>query len=220
MMIKRMTLLVRKEELSFAQFRDYWHEHHARIVERMPMVAGYVQNPVIERPSNDTGDSLAFTFDGIVELWFRDEGAKIAAFNSPAAKLLPEDEPNFIRGITIFSIEEKELKPGKGDAKAMLVGRTGPDPFGVLSAYGQIENCVASLSGLRRVVANRVLSVDWRAHLWHEPNPPDLIVELRFENVTAARAALTWSRFASLENEFKSRGGALVTQLVEERRVI
>lgn len=219
-MIKRITLLVRKDELSSTQFRNYWYEHHARIVERMPLVAGYVQNPIIERPANDTSDGLAFTFDGIVELWFRDEEAKTIAFNSPAAKLLPEDEPNFIRGITIFSIEELEFKPGNGEAKAMLVSRSGADPSGVSSALGQIESSIASLSGLRRVVANRVLSVDWRTHLWHEPSPPDLIVELRFENVAAARAALRSPPFVSLEDEFTSRGGALVAQLVEERRII
>lgn len=209
-MIKRMTLLVRKDELSFSQFSNYWRDHHAKIVERMPLVSGYLQNPVIERLTNGAGNNPSFTFDGVVELWFHDEDARIEAFNSPAAKSLPADELNFIRGITIFAVEEKKLKSGGGNTKVMLLCRSG----------GPIDERVASLPLVRCAVANHVRKVDWRTHLWHEPSPPDLIVELRLDSVSDAQALAGSPEFASLEEEVKSRGGTLAGYLVEERRVI
>ena len=219
-MIKRMTLLVRKHDLSLAQFRTYWHEHHARIVERMPGVSGYVQNPVIECLTKGEGDARPFTFDGVVELWFADEAAKVAAFDSPAAKSLPDDELNFMRGITIFAVEETELRPGSGNARIMLLCRGGHADANAESAPGAFGHRAASLPGVRRAVANRVLSVDWRAHLWHEPRPPDLIVELGFESVLQARALTRSPAFVSLEADYRSSGGIIAGYLVEERRVI
>jgi uncharacterized protein (TIGR02118 family) len=121
-MIKRMTLLVRKDELSHPQFGAYWLQHHGAIVKQMPLVAGYVQNVITKWLVIDSANH-SFMLDGIVELWFSDESSKTAAFNSAAAKLLPKDELNFIKGITIFSINENVLIPGSSGNKIMLLFR-------------------------------------------------------------------------------------------------
>jgi uncharacterized protein (TIGR02118 family) len=221
-MIKRMTMLVRKNGIEFSEFRTYWWEHHARIVELMPHVECYIQNPVIEKLGFDAGFGPSFTFDGIVELWFADEGAKAAAFASPAAKLLPQDEPNFIRGITIFAIEEKELKSGEGNTKVMLLIRSGEvrDLAEKLTSLEEIETLAVSLPEIQRAISNRILSVDRRAFLWSEPDPPNLIIELAFSDIGSGRIAMTSHQCDELKAAIVLRKGFLSAHLVEARPVI
>jgi len=215
-MIKRMTLLARKEELSFAQFDAHWLNNHARIVERMPDVAGYVQNPVKRRVAINGIESAPFDFDGIVELWFADERAKARAFSSVAAQSLPVDEQNFIRGITIFAIEEKIIKPKTADIKTMLLCRMGN--CGLTASDMALQ--LANMTGVRHLGANHVLEVNWRSHLWYEPMPPDLLVELKFDDEADASQFAGSLELSSLVRQIQPGGGTLGMWLVTERRII
>ena len=204
-------MLVRSDALSVGAFRDYWHGKHADIVRQMPHLHRYVQNHILRKIGADVGEP-AFQVDGIPELWFRDEEAKAAAFQSHAAKALPADEKNFIKGITIFAVEETVLRPGDGAAKVLLLAR---------GAAGQLcEKLSRTLPGLKRCVCNRILSSEHRPGVWHEPSPPDLIVELRFDSEGDAEAALASDAYQSLGASAVHRGAAIAVYLVDERTIV
>ena len=85
--IKRMSILERRRDLSFAEFREQWLGKHAGMVDKFPAIAGYTQNLVTQRghaPRIDADDH-ASTVDGIVEMWFRNTDDLAIAFRSPAA---------------------------------------------------------------------------------------------------------------------------------------
>lgn len=222
-MIKRITLLVRKDGITRSAFREYWYENHGKIVRQMPAVAGYLQNPVQPEQSEDVGHSPPFQFDGIVELWFANEAAEKEAFASPAAKLLPLDEPNFIKGITILAIAEGLLlRTESAGAKAMLVLNLGPDlgKDARARALAEIEVQAAKLPGILRLVANRVTADSKRDGLWSEPTPPELILELGAETPTAMASVMASAGFDDIRARVRKLNGRLAVRLVEERRVI
>ena len=221
-MIKRITLLVRKDSIDRSEFSDYWHHEHGKIVLQMPAVAGYIQNPVLPDFSEDVGREPAFQFDGIVELWFADESAQAEAFASPAARLLPLDEPNFIKGITILSIQEQHLRPGQARTKAMLVMDLGASVAGGARSRvsAEIEEQAKALAGIRRLVANRVISATQRAGLWAESTAPDLLLELGTDTSEGMAAVLASPAFDAIRRRVRELGGRLAVRLVQERRVI
>ena len=115
-MIKRMTLLQRRQAMSMADFDAHWAGPHAEIARGFPRLQRYNQNSVRRRPDDDRHD-----LDGIVELWFADAESMAEALASPAAAKLPADEPNFLSGITILAVRSEVLKPGEGPSKVMVV---------------------------------------------------------------------------------------------------
>jgi uncharacterized protein (TIGR02118 family) len=221
-MIKRITLLVRKDGITHPAFREYWYANHGKIVRQMPAVARYLQNPVLPEQSEDVGRSPPYQFDGIVELWFADEAAQKEAFGSPAAKLLPLDEPNFIKGITILGIAEGQLRAESARVKAMLVLNLGPDldKDARAHALAEIEFQAEKLPGILRLVANRVTANSKRNGLWSEPTPPALILELGTETPTAMANVLGSAGFDDIRARVCKLNGRMAVRLVEERRLI
>jgi hypothetical protein len=74
------------------------------------------------------------------------------------------------------------------------------------------------LKGVRRAVVNTVLSADGRPGVWHEPSPPNLLVELRFDSDADAEAALTSPAFGAIVGS--APGIALAAHLIDERRIV
>lgn len=222
-MIKRMTMLARKDGMSVPEFRNHWYVNHAKIVKQMPRLGRYLQNHVIRKIVPDIGDA-AFSVDGIPELWFADEDAKNAALQSPAAKALPVDERNFMRGITIFAIDETVVRSGDGGAKVMLLSRSGKGKGNELAVSGVAGSWIGRLAnelpGTRRSVVNRVVSTDRRSGVWCEPNPPDTIIELRFDSEEAADKAFQSSEFTGIASEAAREEGAIAVLLVEEKAIV
>ena len=91
-MIKLVYCISKRKELSDQQFLDYWQNVHAPIGARIPGVRRFVQSRRIDVP----GDKHQPDYDGMVELWFDDMSALLAARQSPEWKVSTEDEPNFI----------------------------------------------------------------------------------------------------------------------------
>lgn len=220
-MIKRMTMLARKDGMTVSDFRNYWYLNHAELVKKMPRLGKYIQNHIVENIVPDIGRP-EFSVDGIPELWFADEDAKNAALQSTAAKALPLDEPNFMRGITILAVEETVVRPGDGDAKVMLLCRNGAGPGAAsLSAPGSwMERLADELPGARRYVVNRVVLKDRRAGVWCEPSPPDAIAELRFADEKAAREAFHSADFSKIAAEAQAQGQSIAVFLVEEKPIV
>jgi uncharacterized protein (TIGR02118 family) len=216
-MIKRMTMLVARRDRSPEAFRSYWLGKHADIARAMPKLAGYIQNHFIKRIDGLAADP-GFRVDGMPELWFADEDAKTTAFASDAAKMLPVDEPNFIEGITIFAVEEIVVKDGKGAAKALVLLQPGAttDAEARKRWFATIAD---ALPGVRRVVANHVLSGDHRPGVWHEPLPPDAMIELRFDSQDEAETALTGKDFKAAIEAAPGKPKA-IAYLIEEHRIV
>lgn len=106
-LIKRMSLLTRRPDLSPADFAREWLEVHAPLVRAFPGIAGYRQNLVVAREGAPGAASPyeAVPVDGIVEMWFRTEADLVAAFRSPAADTSQSHALAFIDTITPFLVE-------------------------------------------------------------------------------------------------------------------
>ncbi|MBI1394668.1 MAG: EthD family reductase [Betaproteobacteria bacterium] len=106
-LIKRMSLLRRKEGVSPEQFLHEWRIEHARLVRRVSGVRGYRQNYVIgrEAPKGHPVDHDGLPIDGIVELWFEDAASLDAAFASPQGVTLMTHAREFISEITTFLVD-------------------------------------------------------------------------------------------------------------------
>ena len=103
-MIKLVYCISKKSGLTDQEFSDYWKNVHAPLGARIPGVRRFVQSRRLSIP----GDISAGEFDGMVELWFDDLEALLAARRSPEWKASTEDEANFIdhSKIAYFVTEE------------------------------------------------------------------------------------------------------------------
>ena len=90
--------------MSDEQFVDYWRNVHATLGARIPGVRKFVQSRRINIP----GDKHPGDFDGMVELWFDNVEALLAARQSPEWKASTADEVNFIHltNVAYFVSEE------------------------------------------------------------------------------------------------------------------
>jgi uncharacterized protein (TIGR02118 family) len=106
-LLKRISTLKRRPELSEDDFRREWIVHRD-LVRRMPGVAGYRQNVVIarERIKGEPCGYDLLPIDGIVELWFQDAATLEAAFGSGAGRAAMQHAQSFLGEITAFAVEE------------------------------------------------------------------------------------------------------------------
>jgi uncharacterized protein (TIGR02118 family) len=109
-LLKRISTLKRRPELSEDDFRREWMVHRD-LVRQMPGVAGYRQNVVIarERIKGQPCGYDELPIDGIAELWFQDAAALEAAFGSPASRTTMTHAKTFLGEITAFGVEEHRV---------------------------------------------------------------------------------------------------------------
>lgn len=88
-MIKLVTLLVRRDDLSHQEFVDYWQTEHAPRAKEMPHVKKYVT----DLPT----DPEKSAYDGIAELYFEDVDALAEAFDSDTGQSVEADLQNFAK---------------------------------------------------------------------------------------------------------------------------
>ena len=91
-MIKLIYCITKKSGLSDQEFFHYWKNIHGPIGARIPGVRRLVQSQRVFVP----GDKRSPDYDGVVELWFDDMDALLAARHSPHWKTSSDDEANFI----------------------------------------------------------------------------------------------------------------------------
>ena len=106
-LIKRMSLLRRRPDVSPERFRHEWRVEHARLVRETKGVHGYRQNLVVARevPKGTPVGYEGLPIDGIVELWFESTESLDAAFASPEGVTLMAHARVFIAVITTFLVE-------------------------------------------------------------------------------------------------------------------
>lgn len=184
-MMKRMTLLAKKEGMSTSDFRSYWAGPHAKLALGMEGISKYTHNRV-DKVLWVSGDEPVFNVDGIVELFFADVEAMCLAQASVVGKrFIPADEPLFLKGWTLCVVDVQGEEP-HGDLAKVLV------PF-----HGRAEARNALWSELARVAdaTGTKVALNWtestakRERLWAEPSPPTGFVAAWFDSVAMAHEA-------------------------------
>ena len=89
-MINAITIIKKKQGLTYEKFQNYWKDEHAEIVTRSPLVGTYVQSHPIYN------DELTFedTIDGIAEIWFDD--TNVGRFCDLLNKIVAETNTYFM----------------------------------------------------------------------------------------------------------------------------
>lgn len=106
-LIKRMSLLRRRADVSPEKFTHEWRVEHARRVRELKAVRGYRQNLITARevPKGTPVGYAQCPIDGIVELWFDDTDSLNTAFASKEGVHLMAHAREFISEITTFLVE-------------------------------------------------------------------------------------------------------------------
>ncbi|MGO4317857.1 EthD domain-containing protein [Agrobacterium sp. MCAB5] len=185
-MLKRMTLLAKREDLGIETFRTHWAGNHAQLALSLPGVCKYDQNRVDEELLSipPTG---AFSAQGIVELYFTDDGAmKLAQASETGAVKIPEDELLFLKGWSLNLVETEG--PHDGDGTKVMIPLVFQDGVDVHSASDALR-LAGRESGATEVSLNHVTASHARPRLWSEPVSPDIIVVLWFGTTGQARDA-------------------------------
>jgi uncharacterized protein (TIGR02118 family) len=106
-MIKVVYCISKKPGLTDRQFFDYWKNVHGPIGRRIPGVRKFIQSHRVSVP----GDKRTADYDGMVELWFDDAEALLAARQSPEWQESSQDEERFIdhNKVAYFVSEEHVL---------------------------------------------------------------------------------------------------------------
>ena len=78
-MLKVLSLMKRKEGMSYAEFRNWALNEHPPFAKKLPGLKGYRMNvPLTENPDSP--------YDAISEMWFDNADARTAAMASDAGK--------------------------------------------------------------------------------------------------------------------------------------
>ena len=110
-LIKRMTTLKRRPDVSAEKFQEEWFDVHSVLVKRLPQVKGYTQNLIFDR-SHGRGKPATYDelpIDGIVELWFTDTDSLNEGFASDAGKTLMTHATEFIAAMSTFLVEAHKV---------------------------------------------------------------------------------------------------------------
>ena len=121
-MIKLVYCICRKQGMTKETFYDYWLCEHGPKVRSVAEAIGavrYVQShtcmPEMNKAMQEGRGLAQPLYDGITEVWFRDEEHLLAASQTPAGqeagKFLVEDESTFIdfSRSQVFMTEEHEI---------------------------------------------------------------------------------------------------------------
>ena len=109
-MIKRISLLYKKDGMSVEEFRAHWRNVHAPIASRMPELRSYVQQDVVtELGLLGAGMAVDELPDGIAELTYDDEATSKASLASPEGKAAVADLKNFCRTLSTYVVTVRPI---------------------------------------------------------------------------------------------------------------
>ena len=110
-MINAITIIKKKQGLTYKKFQNYWKNEHAEIVTRSSLVGTYVQSHPIYN------DKLIFedTIDGIAEIWFDNTNAMRSLAATKEYKDIQDDEKVFIEGSAVRLIIAEDIITVEGD---------------------------------------------------------------------------------------------------------
>jgi uncharacterized protein (TIGR02118 family) len=101
-MLKVISLLKRKEDLTFEDFRRWALEEHPPFGKRLPGIRHYRMNVLLE-------DNPDLPYHAVSEFWFDDNDARLAAFGTPEGKAAAEDAAAHCASRVHLLTEEKVI---------------------------------------------------------------------------------------------------------------
>ncbi|MBC8240404.1 MAG: EthD family reductase [Alphaproteobacteria bacterium] len=108
-MIKRLSLLTRKPELTHNEFVRHWLEVHGPLALGVPGIRRYVQSHIQGETVRADIPAPEMEIDGIAELWYDSVEAMERSSATPEAQALYADGALIIGEIKSFVIEEKVI---------------------------------------------------------------------------------------------------------------
>ena len=110
-MINAITIIKKKQGLTYEKFQNYWKNEHAEIVTRSPLVGTYVQS----HPIYNNKLTFEDTIDGIAEIWFDDTNSMRTLAATKEYKDIQDDEKVFIDGSAVRLIIAEDIITVEGD---------------------------------------------------------------------------------------------------------
>lgn len=110
-MIKSISLLTRRPELTHDEFVRHWVDIHAPLAHAVPRVKRYVQSHILAERTRPDIETLDVAIDGIAELWYDSLDDLRYAMSTPEAKILHDDGATFIGRIKTYTIDERVIIP-------------------------------------------------------------------------------------------------------------
>jgi uncharacterized protein (TIGR02118 family) len=101
-MLKVISLLKRKEDMSFEEFRKWALEEHPPLGKKLPGIRKYRMSVLLE-------DNPELPCDAVSEFWFDDDAARQAAFATEAGKAAGADAAAHCSSRTHMLTEEKVI---------------------------------------------------------------------------------------------------------------
>lgn len=216
-MMKRLTLLRRRPDLTVADFRRHWAEPHAAIARGFTGLVKYNQNRVDE-VCYQSGRT-AFQVDGIVELWFTSQAAVDANRTSATTAALVEDEPRFLSGLTALSAGEAWATEGSDGARKFMALATAEDPRRLRRNLCSLLRAGLDRDDLCNFAIEQLSPAFTREVLWSEPEPPNLVVTL-WTNDEAAADRYILAEDAVLRTFLDRETAASVLYAVDELQIV
>ena len=108
-MIKSLSILTRKPELTHAQFKVAWLGDHAPMVRAVPEVKKYVLSFVTDQPSKAMVAVHGISVDAIAELWYEDKTALARASARPEMTAILENGAKYLGAIKTIITEEVDI---------------------------------------------------------------------------------------------------------------
>jgi len=151
-LIKAITLIRRKPDLTVEAFQEYWLRRHVLAIKRLPGIRRYIQNHALA----ENYEQGTVAYDGIAELWGDDSRSFKSMAASNAYPLVQADEDRFIDRTSLALIFTSETvlqspAPQAGGVKLMqlLLRRPGLSVEDFQSYWRmQHASLVLSLPGL------------------------------------------------------------------------
>jgi uncharacterized protein (TIGR02118 family) len=103
-MIKRVSLVRRKDGMSPEDFEHYWLTQHAGLSSKMKHLRRYVINIV------DRGASPNLPWDGFSEVWFDSIEDMREAYQGTLADAVRADDDNFIGDAMVLVVHEHSVR--------------------------------------------------------------------------------------------------------------
>lgn len=118
---KILLFMKRRPDITVAEFRDYYENHHAPLAESYSAgVSRYLRRYIEPQPHPETGPVEEPQFDVITELWFDDEKVFKSTLKYVTTTVMPEeivaDEKNLFdrSSFRIATVVERESGGGGG----------------------------------------------------------------------------------------------------------
>ena len=99
-MLKVLSLLKRKEDMSFDEFKNWAQNEHPKLAEKIPGMKGYRMNVLIA----DNPDS---PHDAISEMWWESDAARLEGFGTEEGKAAGADAAAHCSARFHFMAEEQ-----------------------------------------------------------------------------------------------------------------